>query len=169
MHDHPAKLHASLAAFRTAYPSRTTKRETVLEPQLLRRGPRTRLGCIALLIQLMIRNAVAPTGTAAAKSLDVSKLSWLTMRGVEHIAVETWWDDELPTVRRSREHHRVLLRRAVSVLSRLYRRLPAAGAAWRADMPVFASQAFWRSYLSVPGRPAGKPSEPVADPVTSQL
>ena len=169
MHDHPAKLHASLAAFRTAYPSRTTKRETVLEPQLLRGGPRTRLGCIALLIQLMIRNAVAPTGTAAAKSLDVSKLSWLTMRGVEHIAVETWWDDELPTVRRSREHHRVLLRRAVSVLSRLYRRFPAAGAAWRADMPVFASQAFWRSYLNVPGRPASKPSEPVADPVTSQL
>ena len=91
MHDNPAELHASLAAFRIAYPPRTTRRETVLEPQLLRRSPRTRSACIALLVYLTLRNAVAPTGTTVAKTLDVADLNWLTMRDVEHIAIERWW------------------------------------------------------------------------------
>ncbi len=168
MHDHPAERHATLAAFRVAYPSRTTSRETVLEPQVLRRSPRTRIGCIALLVNLLVRNAFAPTNAAAARSLDVSNLNWLAMRGVEHIAVESWWDDELPTLRRSRDHHRSLLRQAIPVLYRLYRHLPTVAAAWRADMQVLTSQTFWRSYLGVPSRTAMAPAEPMAEPGTSE-
>jgi galactofuranosylgalactofuranosylrhamnosyl-N-acetylglucosaminyl-diphospho-decaprenol beta-1,5/1,6-galactofuranosyltransferase len=165
MHDHPAKLHASLAAFRTTYPSQTTPRETVLEPQILRRSPRSRLGCIALLTRLMVRNGVARTVPAPARSLDVSKLDWLTMQGVEHIAIESWWDDELPTVSRSREHHRTLVRRAITVLYQLHRGLPAAAAAWRADTPLLTSQSFWRKYLGISACNANEKIEPAANPI----
>ena len=169
MHDKPAKLHGSLAAFRTAYPQRTTARETVLERQVLGRAPRTRLGCVALLVRLMVRNCIAPTGFQPARLLDVAQLDWLAMRNVEHIAIETWWDNELPTVRRSREHHRSLLRQAMSVLPRLYRGLPAAAALWQAEAPVLTSQTFWRRYLAVPGQDIVAPGKAPADPVTSEV
>ena len=166
-HHDPAQVHAGLARYRAAYPPQTTPRETVLERQVLRRSPRTRLGCIALLVGLLVRNGVAPTGAAAASSLDVANLTWLAMRGVEHVAVDTWWDDELPTFRRSREHHLSLLRRAVVTLHRLYRGFPAAAAAWRTDAPVLTSQGFWRRYLGVPSRVPAASNEPTAHPVTS--
>ena len=168
LRDDPAKLHASLAAFRSAYPLRTTPRETVLETQTLHRRPRTRRGCIALLLHLMLRNAVVPSRATAARVLDMSKLDWLHMRGVEHIAIESWWENELPTVHRSREHHRSLLRQAIPTLYSLYRRLPAVAAAWRAAAPVLTSQAFWRDYLGVSACFAGTPDEIAADTITSE-
>ena len=165
MHDSPAALLARLAAFRSAYPSVSTKRETVLRPQTIRNIPRSRLGFICLLVRLTLRNAIAPTGTTPARLLDGGNVGWAAMRDVEHIAIETWWDDELPTFRRSREHHRSLLRQAIPVLLRLYRGLPAAAAAWRIGAPVLITEAFWRDYLHAPnlvevGRAGGNGIEP---------
>ncbi len=145
----PADRHARLAAVRAAYPARTTSRETVIEPQELRRRPRTPSGHILLLAWLTVRNALVPTRTCTAKRLDFAALDWMGMRDVEHIAVESGWDEALPTFRRSRESHRRLLRRAMSVLPRLYREMPAAAAAWRQGASMLTSETFWRSYLSV--------------------
>ena len=165
--DSPAAVFARLTALRAAYPSVATKRETVLRPQTIWTTPRSRLGFISLLIRLLLRNAIAPTGTTAPRSLDVGKVGWATMRDVEHIAIETWWDDEMPTVRRSREHHRFLLRQAVRVLVQLYRGLPTAAGAWRNLAPALTSEAFWRSYLHVQHRANNGPNKPFLNPIRS--
>ena len=162
----PAVRHASLGAFRTAYPNCTTARETVLNPQRLRRAPRSMLGCIGLMARSTVRNAIAPTRTSEAKLLERTKLDWLSMRGVEHVAVDSGWDETLPTFRRSREHHRTLLRQAITVLPRLYFGYHAAAEAWRREAPALTSEAFWRSYLSVPKRRAAVVEERV-QPVSS--
>ncbi len=146
----PAARHANLGTFRKAFPTCGTKRETVLHPQILRRAPRSMPACLRLLARSLLRNAIAPTQTTEAKLLDRAKLDWLSMRDVEHVAVESGWDEELPTFRRSREHHRTLLRRALSVLPRLYFGYAAAASAWRREAPALTTETFWRSYLSVP-------------------
>ena len=163
LHADPAPGHARLSAIKSQFPPETTPRSFVLQPQLLGPPPRTTRGHVWLLAWLTLRGAVAPTTQGRARLLDAAKLDWVTMRRVEHVAVETWWDDARPTYRRCREHHRVLLRRAVKLLVRLYREYPDVSRRWRADASTLASQGFWRRYLNVPqDRCRASSIEPVA-------
>jgi galactofuranosylgalactofuranosylrhamnosyl-N-acetylglucosaminyl-diphospho-decaprenol beta-1,5/1,6-galactofuranosyltransferase len=166
MHQPPGPRHASLTALLNTYGERKTSRETVLLQQGLQATPRTRFACLRLLAWLIVRNAAVATPVGPPNVLEGRNLTWLAMRGVEHIAVETWWDPALPTLRRSREHHRALLRQTVTLLLRLYREHPAVAAAWRADAPTLRSKAFWRRYLGLPVTPTAAvpcPTPVVAD------
>ena len=164
MRSNPAAQHAALGALRAAYPLQTTPRETVLRPQALPKPPRTTVGCMMLMLWLMLRNTVVPTRASEPRRLDLGKFDWLTMGSVEHVAIESGWDDALPTFQRSRESHRGLLRRALTLLPRLYFGYAAAAAAWRTEVPTLTSQTFWREYLAVPDPRAGAQAEdePVA-------
>ncbi len=57
------------------------------------------------------------------------------MRGIDHVAVETWWDEELPTFHRSREAFRTLAAEAFNTLLRLYREVPDQTRRWQGAMP----------------------------------
>ena len=63
---------------------------------------------------------------------------------------QTWWDDRLPTYRRTREHHRPLLRHAISLIIRLFHETPRVAAQWRAPAPQLTSVPFWHDYLGIP-------------------
>ena len=80
------------------------------------------------------------------------------MRGVENVALETWWDEELPVFRRSKASHRALLLEATVLLLRLYRENPTTRLKWRAAAATLTRPSFWRCYLGLPPRPA-KPDE----------
>ncbi len=153
----PLPLHAGLAAIRARFPPATIRRELVVGSQVLRRAPTGRFRSLGVLAGLMIRNAIVRTRATPARLLDVSHHNWLEMRGVEHVAVETGWDDERPTYHRSREHHRHLAAAAARLLLRLHRAYPGVADEWRAAMPHMTSAAFWRSYL---GLAAGRERAP---------
>ena len=145
----PQAIHARLAAFKARYPVATTPRRAVLEPQRLTKMPRTAPRYLLALARAALRGATAPTRVAPARLLHVNDLNWAAMRQAEHVAVETWWDQDLPTFHRSREHFRSLGREAFWALAALYRRAPDCAAEWRAGMPGLVSVPFWRSYLGV--------------------
>ncbi len=149
----PLPRHASLGALKQRYPSNATAREQPLAPQRLRPVPRGPVRSLLLLGRLALRNAIIPTRIRPPALLKVRDLNWVAMRGVEHIAVETWWDDQRPTFHRSREHHRDLLRQAVRLLVRLYREGPAAAKAWQSAAPELTSEPYWREYLGLTPRP----------------
>ena len=160
----PLPLHTSLNALKQAYPPGHSPREHVAHEQQLRTIPRGRLRCLALLAWLLVRNAVLPTCTAPPRHMPVEKLHWLTVRNAGHIAIETWWDESLPSYRRTREHHRTLLREAAVLLVRLARELPRAARAWRDAAPQLTSVPAWHDYLGLKQAtaPAATSTEPVA-------
>ncbi len=153
MRAEPLAAHRALAARKAEFPDRSVPRERVLSKQLLRPAPRTTPGSLALLARLLLRNALARTKPVLPRHLEVDDLDWMAMSGVEHVSVETWWDNDKPTFHRSREHHRALLRRGAGLLLRLYREGPAAAAAWQAEFADLTSVPFWRGYLRLPPRP----------------
>ena len=160
MRGEPLAVHSGLAARKAEFPDASVPRERVLSRQLLRRAPRTTPGSLALLARLMVRNALARTKPVPPRHLDVGDLDWMAMSGVEHVAIETWWDNDKPAFHRSREHHRTLLRRGLLLLLRLYREGPAARAAWQAEFADLTSAPFWRGYLRLPpSGPACGPSQ----------
>ncbi len=150
MRAEPLAVHAGLAARKAEFPAMEVPRERVLSKQVLRPVPRTTRGSLALLVRLMVRNAFAGTRQIPPRQIEVGELDWMAMSGVEHVAVETWWDNDKPTFHRSREHHRALLRQGALLLLRLYREGPAAAAAWRAEFASLTSVPFWQAYLRLP-------------------
>ena len=149
MREHPQDRHAGLTAIKQRYPLSYSPRETVAHEQRVLPIPLGRLRCLGLLVWLLVRNAVRPTCEDPPRHILVEKLHWLTVRQAGHIAIETWWDASLPTFRRTREHHRPLLRQAAGLLLRLYRELPRVAAEWREAAPELTSVPFWKTYLSV--------------------
>ena len=161
----PLPRHASIGALKQRYPSGATAREQPLPAQPLLPVPRGPVRSLLLLGRLVRRNTMVPTRAVPPASLEVRNLNWVAMRGVEHIAVETWWDDQRPTFQRSREHHRDLLRQGVRLLARLYREGPAAAKAWQSEAPALTSEQYWRDYLGLAPRP---PSQTLRDAVARQ-
>ena len=153
----PLATHAGLAARKAEFPEVRVPRERVLAKQLLRPPPRTTPGSLALLARLLVRNALARTQPIPPRQLEADKLDWMAMAGVEHVAVETWWDNDKPSFHRSREHHRTLLRRGLPLLLRLYREGPAVTAAWQAEFAELVSVPFWQGYLRLPPARAPQP------------
>ncbi len=158
LQEEPAARHRRLLQMKVQYPAETSPRSAVLQQQTLRRRPPNNVACILLLLYLLLRNGLAPERATAPRVLPVAQCDWLNMRGVENIALETWWDEDLPVFRRARTHHLALLREAAILLLRLYRENPATRQTWRAAGASLITPAFWRSYLGLPPRPA-KPGE----------
>ena len=148
----PQTVHAGLERHRKSYPMAETPRERVLHDQLDDRGRRLRgrASYLWVFAKLMIRHGCIPTRLAPPRRLPLERFNWPTMLGVEHVAVETWWDDALPTFYRSRESFRVLARQALGTLGRLYLKGPAAAKAWRKGLPELVSPGFWKRYLGLP-------------------
>jgi len=150
----PAARHAGLAELRLAHPQGAVPRSTVLQPLAVPKLPRGRAGYLWALARALGHNALVPTRDGAARRIAVDDFAWVTLAGADRVALETWWDTELPDLRRSREQFRALARQAARALWRLQRQGPATAAQWRAAAPEFRSVAFWRDTLAVP-EPAG--------------
>ena len=149
----PLAKHAELTALKAAYPPTYSPREYVAHEQRLRTIPRGAVRCVALLAWLLVRNAIVPTCAAPPRHMRVEDLHWLTVRKAGHVATETWWDEHLPTYRRTRNHHRMLLKEAAGLVWRLFRETPTASQAWRDAAPELTSVPFWHDYLSVSATP----------------
>ena len=143
----PLPRHRGLSVLKAAYPDAETSREIVIPDQALRAAPWGRVRRVALLAWLLGRNAVMPSSEGPVRRLPIEELHWLFVRQAGHIATDSWWNDGLPTYRRTREHHRALLLKAARLLVRLYRELPAVAATWRAAAPSLTSVRSWKAYL----------------------
>ncbi len=159
----PLPRHNRLAEVKAVFPPTASQRERVTHEQRLRTIPLGRTRCLALLGWLLLRNAVLPTCKTPPRHMLIEKLHWLTVRDAGHIATETWWDESLPSFRRTREHHRKLLREAAGLMVRLVRELPRAAAAWRNAEPALTSVPTWRAYLGLTqvAAPAAEPAKPI--------
>ena len=158
MGEEPLARHRRIMQMKVTYPPESTSRSTVLQRQVLKRRPANSAACILLLCYLLLRNGLARERTRPPRIMPANEFEWLNMRGVENVALETWWDEELPVFRRSRVRHRALLREAAVLLLRLWRENPTVRLTWRAAASRLTTPAFWRSYLGLAPRPA-KPDE----------
>ncbi len=147
----PLPRHSALGALKEEYPGLSTRRERVSTELRLAAVPSGRFRCLALLSWLLMRNAVARSCATPASILKAENVHWLAIRKSGHIAVETWWDAELPTFRRCRASHRKLLWQAAVLVVRLCREASRAAAAWREAAPLMTSVPFWYKYLGVEG------------------
>ena len=150
MREAPLARHRGLDVLKRQYPLAFSRREHVAHEQRVRPIPLSRLRCLGLLAWLLIRNAILPSCAAPARHMGVDKLHWLTVRQAGHIALDTWWDERLPTLCRTRDQHRSLLRQAAILLLRLYREVPRVAEEWRQAAPDLTSVPFWQKYLGVP-------------------
>ena len=149
----PHVVHAGLERHRKLYPTSETPRERVLneQPNGRQRPLRGRAAYLWVFLKLMIHHGCVRTPLRLLpRRLVLERFNWPTMLGIEHVAVETWWDEALPTFHRSRESFRVLGRRALNIFGRLYLKGPAAAAAWREGFPELVSPGFWKRYLGLP-------------------
>ncbi len=151
LHGSPLRVHAGLERHRKQHPPRESSRDQVIYEQPVRSG-RPLIGRAAYLwtlAKLLVYHGCAPTRPAPVRLLPVERFNWPAIQGVEHVAVETWWDAALPTFHRSREDFRRLGGHALRTLWRLYTRGPAATATWQAAFPKLVSVSFWKEYLGI--------------------
>ncbi len=146
----PTARHLALGELRREHPVHSVPRSVVLEAMRVPPLPRTRLGHLWTMGRALLRNALVPSAPVPPAHVHVRDFDWERLHGTDRVAVETWWDPELPDHRRSREAFRLLAGRALGLLRALHRDGPAAEARWRAAAPEFRSEGFWRDMLSVP-------------------
>ncbi len=150
-HEAPQALHAGLTQYRVRYPQTTSPRGRVIydQPPSKRRLPRGRAGYIALFPRLILQQFMRPTREAPVRRMPLGQFSLVGMRDVEHVAVDTLWDYDLPVFKRSRENFRELAFDGVRVLWQLYRRGPETARLWQASFPELVSRSFWQRYLGL--------------------
>ncbi|WP_043831659.1 glycosyltransferase [Muricoccus aerilatus] len=154
----PAALHASLNAIRERYPAETVPRGVVLPDHEPLSPPPHRLAWLTRLARALAESTLRPTRPGAQpRRLEMAAFGWTRLGRMDCLALETWWDKDLPILRRSRESFRALVREAIPLLRRLLREGPAVGARWREAFPRHRSVPFWRDYLGMP------PAEPTAE------
>lgn len=145
----PQTVHLSLDALRKRHPQAAVLRGQVLEAATVPRLPRGRPAYVLALLRVLLRNWVAPTRPVPPKVMQVRDFAWVTLERHDSIALETWWDRELPRFSRSREEFRHLARQGAAVIRQLWRRWPEQRAQWRTALPRLTSEAFWRGYLGM--------------------
>ncbi|MBV9653002.1 MAG: glycosyltransferase [Acetobacteraceae bacterium] len=158
----PRSIHAGLLDLRETYGVATTSARAVLDYEHPTPLPRTWAGYRLALVKIMVRNWLAPTRDKPAKRMPVRDFAWITLARANHVALDTGWDLQLPTFRRSREHYRALLVAGFRAIFQLYRRAPAVNGEWREEAPHLTSEAFWRAYIRQVSPP------PAAPPVTAE-
>ena len=147
----PAALHASLGELRLIHPEGTVRRERVLWDAPLAEVPRSRRRHGTALGKVLWRNLSAPSNPdARPRRVPVRDLIWYRILGSDAVALETYWDRELPVFRRDRTQFRALLRAGLRAVRALYRNAPGLRADWQREMPRITSVAHWRAYLGLP-------------------
>ncbi len=144
----PRALHASLAELRTRYPDERTRRERVLVAAPVGASPRFWLGFVFTMARALLMNWFrASPSDAPPRALRVQDLVWFRVTRSECLAVDTHWDRELPTCRRSRASFRRLIAAGLRAAWRLRRAAPELRRAWQTASPRLTSQSFWRAYV----------------------
>lgn len=117
------------------------------------------------MLRVLVGNALLPSGARSPRRLPVRDLVWFRLAGLSHVAVDTYWDRELPVLRRSRPHFLRLGAQAIGTLLRAGAGIGPARAAWRAALPRLSSRPFWIGYLGLGDaeeRPEGVKASPPA-------
>jgi hypothetical protein len=111
-------------------------------------SPRRLPGFAFSMLLALLRNALRPTrpGVEPAR-LEVRDLVWFRVMRSDALAVDTYWDRDLPTYRRDRTAFVALLRDGLREAWRLYRAADRLGAEWRDAAPRLTSVEFWRRYV----------------------
>lgn len=144
----PRPLHAGLAELRRRYPDAWTRRERVLPAAPVGASPRFRPGFVLAMARALLMNWFrASPADAPPRALQVCDLVWFRVMRSDCLAVDTHWDRELPTFRRSRASFRHLLAAGLRAVLRLRRAAPDLRRAWLAASPRLTSQSFWRAYV----------------------
>jgi galactofuranosylgalactofuranosylrhamnosyl-N-acetylglucosaminyl-diphospho-decaprenol beta-1,5/1,6-galactofuranosyltransferase len=152
----PQALHASLGELARRHPTETIPREAVLPTFHPAALPKGRRGYGLRLLRVLVRSTLARSPRSAPQRVLVDQFSWATIFRTDCVALDTWWDRELPLYHRSRDEFRAIGKEAARTLGQLWRRYDAVGAAWRDAMPRLTSPENWRRYLGVdePAPPA---------------
>lgn len=149
----PQALHASLHELRSFHPEDTVRREVVMWDASLAEVPRSRSRHARALGTTLRRNWMKPShANARPRRVPVRDLVWYRIRGFDALAVETYWDRDLPLFRRDRARFRTLLRAGLRAVWALYAKAPELRAAWKQEMPRITSVRHWRAYLGLPRR-----------------
>lgn len=149
----PRALHASVTALRAQYPETTVHRDTVLWDAPKAEAPRSRWRTAAALGSTVLRNWTKPTHPdSRPRRLAPRDLVWFTARRSDALAVETYWDKDLPLFRRDRARFRALLPAGLRAVRALYRAAPGLREAWAREAPRITSVPHWRAYLKLPRR-----------------
>jgi galactofuranosylgalactofuranosylrhamnosyl-N-acetylglucosaminyl-diphospho-decaprenol beta-1,5/1,6-galactofuranosyltransferase len=155
----PGPLHAELGAIRERFPAESIARGRVLPMQEPLPPPRGRIGWAASLLRSVAQSAMRPTvPQAGPRRLEMAAFGWSRLGRADCIALETWWDQELPVFRRSRENFWELVWASIPLLRRLHRKAPVLGQRWREAFPRHRSIDFWRGYLGL--APEARPHGP---------
>lgn len=146
----PALLHASLEPLRTKYTPTTASRLIVLAPEPVRPLPGRRVGYAMALAGAVLRNWMARTRRVSPRRINIRDFAWITLTRADHVALDTGWDLELPTLHRSRESFREISLSGAEAVSGLYKKAPVLAREWRKAAARLTSEPFWRSYLGLP-------------------
>ena len=147
----PRPLHASLGDLRARDPERWTPRGRVLQAAMVGGSPRWVAGFALKAAWLTAANWLRPTRPdAVPQQVLAHEFVWFRVSGADALAVETYWNRELPTFQRDRARYRALLAAGLRAAAALHRRAPALRAAWRQEAPRLTSVPFWRAYVRQP-------------------
>ena len=127
----PALLHASLEPLRTKYVATTASRLIVLASEPVRPLPARRVGYAIALAGAVLRNWMARTRRVPPRRMKIRDFAWITLTRADHVALDTGWDLELPTFRRSRESFREISLSGAEAVSALYKKAPVLAREWR--------------------------------------
>lgn len=153
LRESPQALHASLVPFAEQYPTSKTPRGRVLPPLPVPPMPRRAAGFALAMARILLRNALRPSRPGAPHRLEVGNFVWIVLGRADHVAVDTWWDYDLPTFHRSREAFREIGWSGLTTLAALYRGLPGLAASWRDASRELTTVPSWRRYLGLRAEP----------------
>ncbi len=146
----PRPLHASLSLLRESYAQTWTRRETVLRAALVGRSPRRLPGFVLAMMSALVRNWVWTSVPRAAPALIQARdLVWFRVMASDCLAVDTYWDGQLPTYCRDRTIFRRLLRAGLLAIWRLFRSAASLQQDIARAKPALTSLPFWRRYLGM--------------------
>ncbi len=146
----PLQIHAGLLSLRQDYPASACRREVPLVAARPAREPRSALGQGWRMLRVLVFNMLPPVRVRAKpRLLPVHDLIWFRMLGLNHVAVDTYWDLELPVLRRSAASFLKLATTATRSIARLSFSISRCRAAWRDAMPELTSVGHWRQYLNL--------------------
>jgi len=149
----PRPLHASLAELRSRYPDAWTRRERVLAAAPVGASPWFRLGFVLAMARALLLNWFrASPADALPRALRVQDLVWFRVMRSDCLAVDTHWDCDFPTFRRSQASFRRLLAAGLRATWQLRRAAPELQRAWQAAFAPHVAALLARLR---PARPSG--------------
>jgi len=100
------------------------------------------------MVRALLGNWIRPTwADSEPEHLNVRDLVWFRVLQSDCLAVDTYWDRELPTFRRNRASFRELMGAGLRAIWRVHAAAPRLRRDWRAASPRLTSVPFWRDYV----------------------